>query len=211
MYLGRNSNLHGREKARRSCQLAAICLISGLLFFMLGALAFPFAGQAYGLSLDGFVKLPRTAAKWVTDMAVIGSLGAGLAALALTIIPKPRGRPTATDKAKKGDAGKSNKDPTAFIDGGAGDPNRYKLAFNDLMHGRIYLLSLKRNVGDSQSDSNEKLEGVSVDKARTAMELARTTFDAAVVPKPKPKPETTQRITRREERAGDQNRPWRNG
>lgn len=115
----------------------------------------------------------------VSNVAVLGAIGAGIAALAISLTPSMRRK--AQDKKDKKETPKE-KDPTMFIDSGAGNPDRYRLAFNDLMHGRVYLISLKKNLGVKDGDGGAPISaGGDAQAAKTAMELARTTFDAGIV------------------------------
>jgi hypothetical protein len=108
---------------------------------------------------------------WVTDLAALSCLGAGLAAIVLTLLPGKR----LTGKTEASD-------PSAFIDPGAGETARYRLAYKDLV-------TVKNSGLDSTQVSGMKApepisgsvaagDAVSV---QSAGDLALTMFDQGVL------------------------------
>lgn len=104
--------------------------------------------------------------EWVTDLAAISCLGAGLAALVLTLLPGKR----LTGKAESAD-------PSSFIDPGAGETARYRLAFKDLVTVKNSGLDVTQ-VSGSVPEPGVGLEGT---RAMSASELAITMFDQGIL------------------------------
>lgn len=108
---------------------------------------------------------------WVTDLAAISCLGAGLAAIVLTLLPGKR----LTGKAEASD-------PSAFIDPGAGETARYRLAYKDLV-------TVKNSGLDSTQVSGMKAPepladgaaGIDSTRVQSAGDLALTMFDQGVL------------------------------
>lgn len=106
---------------------------------------------------------------WVSDLAALSSVGAGIAAIVLTLLPGKR-----SDTAEKSKV----KDPAAFIDAGAGETERYRLAFIDLNSTRVQGPELARE--DDPALKAALAETVMTEEtaqAKTAHDLARTMFD----------------------------------
>lgn len=104
--------------------------------------------------------------EWVTDLAAISCLGAGLAALVLTLLPGKR----LTGKAESAD-------PSSFIDPGAGETARYRLAFKDLITVKNSGLDVTQ-VSGTVPEPGVGLEGT---RAMSASELAITMFDQGIL------------------------------
>jgi len=107
---------------------------------------------------------------WVTDLAAISCLGAGLAALVLTLIP-----------GKKLTGKSDGVDPSSFIDPGAGETARYRLAYKDLV-------TVKNTAPDATQVSPQMIEaselnqpGSEPTRAQSASDLALTMFDRGVL------------------------------
>lgn len=104
--------------------------------------------------------------EWVTDLAAISCLGAGLAALVLTLLPGKR----LSGKAE-------SSDPSSFIDPGAGETARYRLAFKDLVTVKNSGLDVTQ-VSGTVPEPGAGLEGT---RAMSASELAITMFDQGIL------------------------------
>lgn len=125
----------------------------------------------------------------VPNIALLSTLGAGVAALAMSIAPRPGSR----GQKKSGKAAPKTEEPIERIDSFAGDANKYRLAFNDLMHGRVYMISLKKNLGVDDSLSDRQVSQPGLPNAKTAIELARTAFDVGLASLPGAKIESKKR------------------
>lgn len=108
---------------------------------------------------------------WVTDLAAISCLGAGLAAVVLTLIP-----------GKKLTGKTEGVDPSSFIDPGAGETARYRLAYKDLV--TVKNTSLDATVvsqpGIAPKTTVEQAN-LDVTRAQSAIDLALTMFDQGVL------------------------------
>lgn len=105
---------------------------------------------------------------WVTDLGAISCLGAGLAALVLTLLP-----------GKKLTSKSEGADPSAFIDPGAGETARYRLAYKDLVTVKNSGQDVTQVSGQAPDPSAQgALEGT---RAMSASELAITMFDQGVL------------------------------
>lgn len=108
---------------------------------------------------------------WVTDLAAISCLGAGLAAIVLTLLPGKR----LTGKAEASD-------PSAFIDPGAGETARYRLAYKDLVtvknsgQGSTQVSGLQ-----GPQPAAEDAYGFASTRAQSAGDLALTMFDQGIL------------------------------
>ncbi|MCC7527939.1 MAG: hypothetical protein IT342_05415 [Candidatus Melainabacteria bacterium] len=104
---------------------------------------------------------------WVTDLAALSCLGAGLAAIVLTLLPGKR----LTGKTEASD-------PSAFIDPGAGETARYRLAYKDLV-------TVKNSGLDATQVSGvkapEPLADGDASSVHSAGDLALTMFDRGVL------------------------------
>ncbi len=107
---------------------------------------------------------------WVTDLAAISCLGAGLAAVVLTLIPGKR----LTGKAEGGD-------PSSFIDPGAGETARYRLAYKDLV--TVKNTSLDATIVSQPKPVQPEGDGANLDvtSVQSAVDLALTMFDQGVL------------------------------
>ncbi|MBX9948871.1 MAG: hypothetical protein K2Y39_06900 [Candidatus Obscuribacterales bacterium] len=105
---------------------------------------------------------------WVTDLGAISCLGAGLAALVLTLLP-----------GKKLTGKSEGVDPSSFIDPGAGETARYRLAYKDLVTVKNSGQDVTQVSGQApQASAEGALEGT---RAMSASELAITMFDQGVL------------------------------
>ena len=111
----------------------------------------------------------RHIGSWVTDLAALSSIGAGIAAIVLTLLPGKRS--ASGEKTKE-------KDPAAFIDTGAGETERYKLAYLDLNSKReseaIPGKDKEQTVMEALAETVMTEETA---QAKNAHDLARTMFD----------------------------------
>ncbi|MBC8000796.1 MAG: hypothetical protein IAF58_22805 [Leptolyngbya sp.] len=111
----------------------------------------------------------RHIGNWVSDLAALSSIGAGIAAIVLTLLPGRRSDSGAKSK---------EKDASAFIDTGAGETERYRLAYIDLNARR-------ESEGEPHKDTDlaspaslaKTFMTEETAQARTAHDLARTMFD----------------------------------
>lgn len=105
----------------------------------------------------------------VTDLAAISCLGAGLAAVVLSLIPGKR----LTGKTE-------GVDPSSFIDPGAGETARYRLAYKDLVTVKNTSLDATQV---SQANSAPAVDETNLDvtRAQSASDLALTMFDLGVL------------------------------
>lgn len=105
---------------------------------------------------------------WVTDLGAISCLGAGLAALVLTLLP-----------GKKLTGKSEGADPSSFIDPGAGETARYRLAYKDLVTVKNSGQDVTQVSGKAPGAPGESVgEGT---RAMSASELAITMFDQGVL------------------------------
>lgn len=105
---------------------------------------------------------------WVTDLCAISCLGAGLAALVLTMLP-----------GKKLTGKSEGADPSSFIDPGAGETARYRLAYKDLVTVKNSGQDITQVSGKGPGAPGESVgEG---SRAMSASELAITMFDQGVL------------------------------
>lgn len=105
---------------------------------------------------------------WVTDLGAISCLGAGLAALVLTLLP-----------GKKLTGKTEGADPSSFIDPGAGETARYRLAYKDLVTVKNSGQDVTQVSGQvPDADGGSAVEGT---RAMSASELAITMFDQGVL------------------------------
>lgn len=107
---------------------------------------------------------------WVTDLAAISCLGAGLAAVVLTLIPGKK----LTGKADGGD-------PSSFIDPGAGETARYRLAYKDLV--TVKNTSLDATIVSQPKPTQPEGDSANLDvtSVQSAVDLALTMFDQGVL------------------------------
>ena len=102
----------------------------------------------------------------VNDFAAISCLGAGLAAIVLTLLPgkKLTGKTDASD-------------PSAFIDPGAGETARYRLAYGDLVTVKNTGVEATQITGKAPQPA----DGGDGTRVQSASELAMTMFDQGVL------------------------------
>lgn len=105
---------------------------------------------------------------WVTDLGAISCLGAGLAALVLTLLP-----------GKKLTSKSEGADPSSFIDPGAGETARYRLAYKDLVTVKNSGQDVTQVSGKAPEPSAQG--GMDGTRAMSASELAITMFDQGVL------------------------------
>lgn len=111
----------------------------------------------------------RHIGNWVSDLAALSSIGAGIAAIVLTLLP-----------GKRSDSGvkSKEKDASAFIDTGAGETERYRLAYIDLNARRESEGEPHKDTDlASQASLAKTVMTEETAQAKTAHDLARTMFD----------------------------------
>lgn len=106
---------------------------------------------------------------WVNDLAAVACLGAGLAAFVLTLLP-----------GKKLEGKADGKDPSAFIDPGAGETARYRLAFKDLINEKNSSMDVTQ-ISQARVDVAETTIEQGKTNAASASALALTMFDRGVL------------------------------